>query len=204
VSCFVFIRHGETDHTGSVLSGRLSDVHLNQRGREQAADLPRRLGQWPPDLICSSPLERCLETAEPLAREYGLDTRILPDLLELNYGNWTGQEPAALDGDEYWQYYNRHRSTARIDGGELLVEAQVRMLRALETMSREMPGARIAVIGHSDPIKAVLGYLLGLPLDFINRLRVDPASVSVASLGPGEPRVHCINHSGDLGSAFSD
>jgi broad specificity phosphatase PhoE len=204
VTCFLLIRHGETDHTGSVLSGRLPDVHLNQRGRKQAADLPRQLKNVAPELVCSSPLERTRQTAEPLAREYGLEPRILPDLLELDYGDWTGARPASLDGGSYWQLYNRHRSTCRIPGGEMLVEAQQRMFRALATLEREMPGARVAVVGHSDPIKAILGYLLGLPLDFINRLRVDPASVSIATLGPGEPRVHCVNHSGEVSRALFD
>lgn len=202
MTCFVFIRHGETDHTGSVLSGRLPDVHLNERGREQAAALPGRLNALRPELICSSPLERTLETAEPVAQEFGLHTRILPDLLELHYGNWTGQRPADLDTDAYWQCYNRHRSTSRIPGGDLLAEAQLSMVRAMETLHRELPDTCIAMVGHSDPIKAALGYLLGLPLDFINRLQVDPASISVASFGPGEPRVHCINHGGNLDSSF--
>lgn len=204
MTCFILIRHGETDHTGSVLSGRLPDIHLNQRGREQAADLPRRLKNFAPDLVCCSPLERTQQTAEPLAREYGHEPRVLPDLLELDYGAWTGARPAALDGDPYWQLYNRHRSTSRIPGGEMLAEAQQRMLRALDTLEREMPAARIALVGHSDPIKAILGHLLGLPLDFINRLRVDPASLSIATLGPGEPCVHCVNVTGEVPSAFSD
>lgn len=203
MTCFIFIRHGDTDHTGSVLSGRLPDIHLNERGRQQAAGLPRRLQALPPDLICSSPLERTLETAEPLAQEFGLDTRILPDLLELNYGHWTGRRPADLDADAYWQHYNRHRSTSRIPGGDLLAEAQLRMLKAMDNLHREMPNARIALVSHSDPIKAVLGYCVGMPLDFINRLQVDPASLSVVSFGAGEPRVHCMNHDGDLNSAIA-
>lgn len=193
MSSYLFIRHGETDHTGAVLSGRSPRIALNERGRAQAAALPERLKHLPPDLVCTSPLERCQQTAQVLASAYGLEPRILPELMELDYGRWSGQRHSELSGDLYWQEYNKQRSLYRIPAGELLLEGQVRMLHAVESLQREAPDARIALVGHSDPIKAILGYLLGLPLDFINRLSIAPASVSIATVGAGEPCVQCIN-----------
>lgn len=195
---FVFIRHGETDQTGSVLSGRTPGIALNQTGRAQAAALPERLRLLPPDMVCTSPLERSCQTAEPLARAYGLEPRLLPELIELDYGQWSGASPARLDGNHEWDHYNRHRSLRRIPGGDLLAEAQLRMLRALEILQAEARDATVALVGHGDPIRAILAYLLGLPLDFINRLSVAPASVSVATVGAGEPRLHCMNVRGPL------
>jgi probable phosphomutase (TIGR03848 family) len=196
---FLLIRHGETHQTGAVLSGRTPGIGLNERGQQQAAVLPERLQSLPLDLVCTSPLERTRQTAEPLARAYGLTPRLLPELMELDYGTWRGKRPADLAEDSYWHTYNRHRSVCRIPGGELLAEAQLRMLHAVETLQREMPNATVALVGHGDPTKALLAYLLGLPLDFVNRLTIAPASVSIATLGPGEPRVHCINAKGYLG-----
>lgn len=204
MTCYLFIRHGETDHTGAVLSGRTPGVALSERGRRQAAGLPERLKSLPPDMVCTSPLERCYQTAEILARAHGLEPRVLPDLMELDYGKWGGKRPAELDQDSYWHEYNRHRSLRRIPAGELLVEGQLRMLHAVETLQREAPNATVALVGHSDPIKAILGYLLGLPLDFINRLAIAPGSASIATLGEGEPRVHCINITGPVGDAVLD
>ncbi|MGQ9425471.1 histidine phosphatase family protein [Gilvimarinus sp. F26214L] len=198
MTTFLLIRHGHTEHTGHTLSGRLPGIALSPAGQREAARLPARLGDFVPDLLCTSPLQRCQETAAPLADSFRLESRVLPGLEELDYGRWTGSQPAELDGDPYWQLYNRHRSTYRIPAGELLVEAQLRMLQSLETLQAELPDGRIAVVGHCDPIRAILAYAMGLPLDFINRLSIAPASMSLLTLGPGEPRVHCINNTGTL------
>src|SRR5690606_35047061 len=139
VSLFLLIRHGETPHTGSRLSGRSPGVHLNERGRQQAASLPARLGPVAPQILCSSPLERCCETAQPLAEYFDLPLRRLDDLQELDYGHWQGSHFADLADDSYWHRYNRLRGTSRIPGGELLLEVQARMMRALESLHREAP-----------------------------------------------------------------
>ena len=66
---FLLIRHGENDFLKQGrLPGRLPDIHLNKRGREQAASLAETLKTARIRAIYSSPLERAVETAEPLAR----------------------------------------------------------------------------------------------------------------------------------------
>jgi len=202
VSLFLLIRHGETPHTGSRLSGRSPGVHLNERGRQQAASLPARLGPVAPQILCSSPLERCCETAQPLAEYFDLPLRRLDDLQELDYGHWQGSHFADLADDSYWHRYNRLRGTSRIPGGELLLEVQARMMRALEALHREAPEGRIALCSHSDAIKALLLLLLGIPLDFVNRLALAPASISALSFGAGEPQLHCLNVTARLDEAL--
>lgn len=198
MTCFVFIRHGETDQTGAVLSGRTPGIHLNQKGQAQAEALPKRLELLPPKLVCTSPLERTRQTAEPLAHAHGLEARVLSELMELDYGDWSGETPAGLEKNDHWREYNQFRSLRRIPAGELLVEAQIRMLRAVELLREEVRDATVAVVSHGDPIKAIVAYLLGLPLDFVNRLTVAPASLSIATVGAGEPRLHCMNLCGPL------
>jgi broad specificity phosphatase PhoE len=65
---FLLIRHGETDYNKKMrLPGRLPDVHLNTKGRQQAQTLAESLAKAPIKAIYSSPLERTMETAAPLA-----------------------------------------------------------------------------------------------------------------------------------------
>ncbi len=197
MSRLLLIRHAATDAVGRYLAGRAAGVHLNARGREQAAQLVDRLRDAPLDLICVSPLERARETAEPLAAARDLPIIELPELQELDYGDWQGMAPAALADNVYWATYNRRRSLCRIPGGETLIEAQVRMVRAVEWLRAEYPGQSVALIGHGDPLKALLAHLTGIPLDFITRLEITPAAVTAVQFDDdGCPHILCVNAEG--------
>src|SRR3954463_14197867 len=86
------VRHGQTDWIAHGIAGRLPDVHLNAQGREQAARLVERMQYLPLGAIYSSPLERTQETAAPLARALGLDVRTCPEAVELDFGEWVGED----------------------------------------------------------------------------------------------------------------
>jgi probable phosphomutase (TIGR03848 family) len=198
VTRFLLIRHGHTDAVGQVLAGRAQGVDLDARGREQAEGLVSRLETVMIDAIFVSPLVRTRQTAEPLARVRNLKTRELTGLDELDYGEWQGVRLDALTADPYWSSYNAQRSLFRIPGGELLAEAQLRMVQVLEQLHVQLPGTSIALFGHGDPIRALLAYLLGMPLDLIARLEVAPASVSIVQREGTSATVLCINHVGRI------
>lgn len=197
MTCFLLVRHGATEHTGHILSGR-QGIELNGKGIEQAAQLPRRLASLDVDIICSSPLARCRQTAAPLAENFGLEVRVLPQLEELDYGHWEGSAWTELHDEPLWQSYNQYRSLCRIPGGELLLEAQLRMMQAIEGLHHEAPDAVIVLVSHGDPIRALLAYCLGMPLDMIHRLQVNTASVSALSLHDRGLQLHCINNQSSL------
>ena len=67
------IRHGLTAVTGSRLYGRTPGIHLDERGRRQAAALVERFEGVRLTALYSSPLERCIETMEPLAEARRLE-----------------------------------------------------------------------------------------------------------------------------------
>ena len=56
------------------------------RSRSSSPALAARLGDLHIDAIYSSPLERCKETAAPLAQRFGLTPVIVPDLQEVSIG----------------------------------------------------------------------------------------------------------------------
>lgn len=67
-----FVRHGEVDNPGRVLYGRLDGFGLSERGRQMAARSAGALATRPISRILSSPLERAIESATPLADRTGL------------------------------------------------------------------------------------------------------------------------------------
>ena len=92
----LLVRHGRsTANTAGVLAGWTPDVHLDDAGRTQAADLAQRLAPVPVASFVVSPLERCQETAAALRAVDGPDGA-RPDVVtedrlgECDYGDWTG------------------------------------------------------------------------------------------------------------------
>lgn len=191
------IRHGSTSATGVRLSGWQA-VGLSDEGREQAARLAERFTDVPLDAVYSSPIPRALETAKPLAAAKRLRIRSRDALGEVRYGDWEGRPLKVLAKTRHWRTVLAHPSSARFPGGEALRETASRAVAAAEEIVAEHPRGAAAVVSHADPIKMILAYYAGVPLDLYARLAVAPASVSVVWAGEGTPRILKINDTGSL------
>ena len=177
----LMIRHGENEFvkTGK-LAGRLPDVHLNERGQKQAIELAESLATLPIKAVFSSPLERALETASPLANKFGLEVQTCDDLIETGVGNWSGQELKILRKQPEWKIVQNNPSRFRFPAGESFLDCQTRMVNAVENILKNYEDREIiACISHADPIKLLEAYYLGMPLDHFQRLACDTASISV-------------------------
>jgi probable phosphoglycerate mutase len=138
-------------------------------------------------------MERAHETAEPVARRLGLDPVVAEDLIEIDFGGWTGRRFDELHGDPAWTRWNTVRSQARPPGGETMLEAQARIVRHLERLRETHAGRAVALVTHGDLIKAALSYHLGLPIDGWSRFDVSPASVSTLQLSDWGSKVISLN-----------
>ncbi|CAO3356292.1 putative phosphoglycerate mutase [Azospirillum melinis] len=189
----ILIRHASHDRLGTVLCGRMAGVTLGETGRREAARLARSLAVHSLAAVLTSPLERAVETALPIAQTQGLAVAVMEELNELDLGAWSGMRFDALAGDPGWDLWNRARGHARPPGGETMVEAQVRIARCIEALRRRYPGRSVALVSHGDVIKAALTHALGLPLDFHSRFEISPASRSVLIAGDWGLKVQSIN-----------
>jgi probable phosphoglycerate mutase len=187
------IRHGLTEHTGTRLYGRTPGVHLSDRGREQAERLAERFAGVRLAAIYSSPLERCRETAAPLAAASGLEVRVRDDLVEMDAGSWTNRTLASLSRTARWQRIQHTPSHAAFPGGESFAAANARLVDALVGISELHPKGRVAIVSHSDTIRMLLTHVAGAHLDQFQRMIVDTASVSVVGVGPGTARLFLAN-----------
>jgi broad specificity phosphatase PhoE len=198
MSLFYLIRHGEHDWLKRGIAGRVPEVHLNAVGREQAEELALRLKGIRFDGIFSSPMERAVETAEPLAKDLGLELQIAPEITELDFGEWNGKTFEELNRDARWAKWNRERSTYRIPGGESMSEVQGRVVGFMTRLHEEKRDGTFALFSHGDAIRAGLCYWLGMPMDLLPRLHMDTASVSILKLDEGGPQIVVVNHRGAL------
>lgn len=203
---FLLIRHATNDFvkTGR-LAGWTPDVHLNAEGRAQAAALGERLAHTRLDAAYSSPLERCVETAQVvLAHHPHLTLTFLEALGEVRYGAWQGAELGKLAARKLWRAVQINPSRVRFPEGETMRAAQMRAVDALEQLAEQHPRQRVAIFSHSDVIKMILAYYLGIHLDLFQRIEIAPASLSILRLGFPRPSILQINETSYLPRAGAE
>jgi broad specificity phosphatase PhoE len=177
----LLVRHGSHDLLGRELVGRRPGVHLSDKGRAEAEALAQRLASMRIAELYSSPRERAIETAEPICRRLRLAMQMEPALDEMDFGDWTGRTLDSLNSEPVWRRFNRDRALTRIPGGETMAEVAARMARFMDglTATYADPETAVALVGHGDPIRAAIAHAIGLPLDFMLRFDIAPASLSI-------------------------
>ncbi len=198
----ILLRHGRsTSNTAHVLAGRSEGVDLDDKGRQQAAELVDRISELPIRAVVSSPLLRCRRTIEPLADALGIEPVLDERFSEVDYGEWTGRKLADLVKEPLWGVVQAHPSAAVFPGGEGLAQVQARAVAAVrdhDTRLAEQHGGDALWLActHGDVIKAVVADALGLHLDGFQRVSADPASMSVIHYARLRPFVLHVNHTG--------
>ena len=187
------IRHAERDTVPDLLPGRAPGVHLSDEGRMQANRLAERMKHDPVHQIFSSPLERAVESAAPLARDRQLAVQLAPALNEIDFGAWTNRRVGELLGDHDWRHFNQFRSGSHLPGGERALDVQHRMVGELLRWREIYPEQAIACFSHAEPIRLALMYFLGMPVDFFDRIEIAPASISVLTLAEWGARILRLN-----------
>ena len=186
---FHVLRHGEHGLLGRVLAGRMPGVGMTDRGRAEIASQAERLAGDKIAAIYASPLQRTRESAEIVSARLGLPIEFRDDLLELDFGEWTGATFDSIRADPRWQAWSTQRSLAVIPGGESMRAVQQRVVAALLELNERHLHESVVLVTHGDVIRAALLYALGMPLDFYNRIEIGQGSISTISIGAGGVRV---------------
>jgi broad specificity phosphatase PhoE len=193
----LLIRHGMTELIGRVLYGRMPGVHLSAEGQAQARTLARSvLSRYELSEVVSSPMERAVETARPIAEACSLEITIDEAFNEIDFGAWIGKAFGELQGDEQWKSYCRVRTTTRPPGGESMMDVQSRAWKGITRIAErhfEENSATVAIVTHGDVVRAVLTLVLGMSVDHIQRLEAAPASVSELVLWGADVQVRTVN-----------
>jgi probable phosphoglycerate mutase len=194
MTVILLIRHGQNDYLSDRLAGRLPGVHLNEKGREQARRLGDMLADFPIKAIYASPLERAQETAAPIAKCQGLDVETMPELIEIDFGNWQGKEIDNLKEQALWNTIHERPSAIQFPDGEDYITAQDRVIVGLLSLDKKYDEENIIVcVAHGDVIRLAVAHFLGVPLDNFHRIRISPASISVLHLNQNTSFLGPIN-----------
>jgi broad specificity phosphatase PhoE len=187
-----FVRHGAHALQDRVLVGR-TDVPLSATGREQAERMAERLQHENVDRLHASPRQRTRETAEIIAAKVGTAAEIAPLLDEVDVGDWTGRTFDELEADARWQLWNSARSMARAPNGETMLDVQRRVTGHVEQTRTQHPDARVALVAHSDVIRAAVLYYLGLSVDAYWRIEIQPGSLTTLVVGDWGAKLIALN-----------
>ncbi len=146
------VRHGEVYNPGGILYGRLPGFHLSEDGRLMAKAAAGFLAGRDVVVLRSSPLDRTLETAAPLAAQFGLEPEIDERLIEPTNkfeGTTTGVGNGVIFHPANWRYlYDPFRPS----WGEPYASIAARMLAAVADAARSARGHEAVCVSHQLPI----------------------------------------------------
>ena len=196
-------RHGETAMTAERRYSGRGDVPLSPRGLDQAEAVARRIAALagPVDAVLTSPLARCVRTAEAIAAAAGpVGVTVEPDLVECDFGEWEGLTFAEVRErypDELTTWLGS--TSVAPPGGESFETVSLRVRRLVARLRAERAGERVVVVSHVSPIKLILRDALAASDTFLHRCYLDPAGLSIVDSWPdGGLAVRSVNDTAHL------
>jgi broad specificity phosphatase PhoE len=158
------LRHGEVSNPRGILYGCLPGFHLSEDGRLMAKAAAGFLAGRDVTLLLSSPLERTMETAAPVAAQFGLEVGVDERLIEpWNHfeGQVFGVGSGALRQPAHWRYlWNPFRPS----WGEPYAVIAARMRAAMDHVARVARGHEAVCVSHQLPIWVTRRAVEGRPL----------------------------------------
>jgi phosphoserine phosphatase len=176
----IIVRHGETAWNKSdIFRGRVN-IGLSENGLRQAELLAEFLSRKPIQAVYCSPLPRALQTAAAVARRQKLEPQPMPELTDLDFGQWEGlprQEVQTKYKDLYTQWLD-HPELVTPPQGESMEEALKRSLKALDQIMARNKEGKVVIVTHRVITKVLICALLGLDNSHFWNIEQDTCGVT--------------------------
>ena len=186
-----FVRHGEsTANLLNEISNRGLKLGLTEKGKRQASVLARKLKGLPIIRVFSSPLLRAVQTAEILAREWGLAFETADALREYDCGILEGKSDAASwqrHREVYEAWVWRREWEKRLEQGESFVDIRRRFVPFIEELIQRHQGqdGGIVLVGHGGTYRCMLPLIMdNIDLHFAMRHPIGHTVAIVAKVRP--------------------
>jgi broad specificity phosphatase PhoE len=184
MTTFLLLRHAHSvANKAGILAGQLEGIGLSKDGIAQVNKLTSSFENLKIDRIISSPMQRCLETVEGIARSKRKRISIDKRLIEMNYGSWSGKKLSKLSRMKEWKVIQTKPSAFRFPQGESFKELEERIESLLKDLSRKYPKETILIITHGDIVKIAASLTVGSGLNNFQKFAVDPCSLTTLSWG---------------------
>ena len=189
------VRHGRTDwNEQAVFRGRV-DRPLDAVGRQQAEAVADALGGLDIRRVFSSPLIRARHTADPLAKQLGLDVELSEGLNDMDFGQWQGLSEATVEEQfsRVFAVWTKDPFAAQIPGGETLAQIWNRVNEALKQISAMTGAERAVVVTHRVVLKILLCGLTEAGSAGFWAFQVDLGSISEIEYHPERATIARLN-----------
>lgn len=180
------VRHGEVHNPEHVVYADLPGFGLSPLGLAQARETARYLGSAPIVAVWSSPLQRALETAAPIAARAGVSVSVDDRLTEwallkewagLRWDDLAEERPGQLEA------YLADPTESKL-GSETLSALARRITNAVRDVNQRHTDGDVVIVSHQDPVQAGRLALTGRELSTLHRDK--PTHGSVITLTPGD------------------
>ena len=199
MSRLLLVRHGKIKEGARRYHGH-SQVGLSPEGIVQAEMLRDRLAGKKIDAIYSSDLNRARLTAEIIASAHLAEVALCHELRELDFGEIEGMtfEEVEKRYSEAAGLWSGGDLDARAPGGESLRQLAGRVRRFMRKLQRHSPEETILIVAHSGPLRVLLCTLLGIELERLWQIRLDPTSLSLVETYPEGAIICFLNDTSHL------
>ncbi len=156
------IRHGMIDTGNEKRYLGITDLPLNQAGIKQAVFLKNYFKNTPIDYVFTSPLKRCLQTADILCGGIHHDFTAVKEFMEINLGLWENipMETIKRDFPDAYEERGKNLLTFKPPEGESFGQLAERVLPAFDCIAKHYSG-NIMIIGHAGVNRTILSKIQG-------------------------------------------
>ncbi len=152
------VRHGETlENANNCLVGRINSS-LTENGIEQAKKISNYFKNKKIDIIVSSPLDRCKQTAQIISNNM-IPIIYSDSLLGRNHGEFTGRPKESINFDEYWNY----NKNIQYKSAESVKDLYNRVAKLIEDIKEKYYDKTLIIVTHSGIMRVLYYYFKGIP-----------------------------------------
>lgn len=190
------IRHGQTDSNVRHTCLGHKDIPLNDTGQQQVRELTEKLRGQHFDALYTSPLQRALQTAEPILQTHpGLTMTMSYALIERDYGQWddlTFDEIKAREPQRF-EEWKQNWTGFQLPGGESAGQVHERIGKALDHILAQHEGQTVAIVSHLGAIRHMISYLLELAVEDSWHFTADNCGIAIIETGKRNTVLKALN-----------
>ncbi|MDY6912195.1 MAG: histidine phosphatase family protein [Chloroflexota bacterium] len=191
----ILIRHGQTAWNKKERFRGRADLPLDETGIRQAKAASEKLANCGASAIYSSPLQRTLMTAQPIADKLGLTIKPADDLIDIDYGAWQGlsTEEALAENEILYRKWLESPHEASFPDGEGLSDVRARVIKMIDKVLSEHSGQTVILVSHVVVCRVFICTVLGLDDSHFWQIEQDVNAINTIGMREGKLTLNSLN-----------